>query len=445
MTRKRMLLEFTVKNYLSFKDEVTLSLYAQKWVTGHETYNLFSVGGQQILKTAVIYGANASGKSNLIKAIGFMKEFVVHSSVEQNLEQEINLDHFKLSTDTINSPSEFEIVFVYQDIYYRYGFIIDKNRVYKEWLYYAPGARELKLFERKFEKNTYTIKLGKNFKEGQLVADHQLTGEKALFLAVVAKFNGTISKPVMDWFIHDLQVLLADWQQFKGLTLKRLKDPIARESIAKFLKTADTGIEDLILVSLANTEWVVAKHSIFNASGEATEFLTWPVEHESEGTQKLLALSGHFLDTLTQGQTLVVDELDSKLHPMMMRFLINLFNSPGKNPQTAQLIFVTHDTNLLTRRFFRRDQIWLMQKDLYGASILSSLAHYEIDEKPLVYDIEAYNRDYFQGKYGAVPFIDNGNPFLGENNGQGQTVAKKSKTKTTGKIFTESSVTSSGR
>lgn len=410
-----MLLEFTVKNYLSFKDEVTLSLRAKDTVTGHEKYNTFLVGGQPILRTAVIYGANASGKSNLIKAIGFMKEFVVHSSVEQNLEKEINLDHFKLSTDTINSPSEFEIVFVYQDIYYRYGFIIDKNRVYKEWLYYAPGARELKLFERKFVKNTYTIKLGRNFKEGQLVADHQLTGEKALFLAVVAKFNGTISKPVMDWFSYDLQVLLTDWQQFKGLTLKRLKDPIARENIAKFMKAADTGIEDLILVSLANTEWVVAKHSIFNASGETTESLTWPVEHESEGTQKLLALSGHFLDTLTQGQTLVVDELDTHLHPLMMRFLVNLFNSPENNPQEAQLIFVVHDTHLLTSRFFRRDQICFIEKNEFGVSDLYSLADSPWE---IASDIEAYKRDYFQGRCGAIPVIEHFNLFSGESYGQ---------------------------
>lgn len=410
-----MLLEFTVKNYLSFKDEVTLSLRAKDTVTGHEKYNTFLVGGQPILRTAVIYGANASGKSNLIKAIGFMKEFVVHSSMEQNLEKEINLDYFKLSTDTINSPSEFEIVFVYQDIYYRYGFIIDKNRVYKEWLYYAPGARELKLFERKFVKNTYTIKLGRNFKEGQLVADHQLTGEKALFLAVVAKFNGTISKPVMDWFSYDLQVLLADWQQFKGLTLKRLKDPIARENIAKFMKAADTGIEDLILVSLANTEWVVAKHSIFNASGETTESLTWPVEHESEGTQKLLALSGHFLDTLTQGQTLVVDELDTHLHPLMMRFLVNLFNSPENNPQEAQLIFVVHDTHLLTSRFFRRDQICFIEKNEFGVSDLYSLADSPWE---IASDIEAYKRDYFQGRCGAIPVIEHFNLFSGESYGQ---------------------------
>ncbi len=403
-SKKRMLLEFTVKNYLSFKDEVTLTLRARKTVTGHERYNTFMVGGEPILKTAVIYGANASGKSNLIKAIGFMKEFVVHSSVEQNLEKEINLNHFKLSTDTINSPSEFEIVFVYQDIYYRYGFVIDKHRIHKEWLYYAPGARELKLFERKFVKNTYTIKLGKNFKEGQLVADHQLTGEKALFLAVVAKFNGTISKPVMDWFSYDLQVLLADWQQFKGLTLKRLKDPIARENIAKFMKAADTGIEDLLLVTVAGTEIVVAKHSVFNEGSEQPiDSLTWPLDQESAGTQKLFALSGPFMETLTQGKTLIIDELDTNLHPVMMRFLVNLFNSPERNPREAQLVCVIHDTNLLTSRFFRTDQIWFIEKDVFGISDLYSLADSPWE---LANDRDAYKQDYFQGKYGSVPVIE---------------------------------------
>jgi len=284
-----MLLEFTVKNYLSFKDEVTLSLRAKDTVTGHEKYNTFLVGGQPILRTAVIYGANASGKSNLIKAMAFMRHFVV-SSLERKKKKnkEIEVGSFKFNTDTVNAPSEFEIVFVHQDVYYRYGFVIDKQRVQKEWLYYAPGARELKLFERKFHQKAYLLKLGKPFTEGQLIADHQLVRENALFLAMVAKFNGTISRQIMDWFTHHFQILFADFQQFRHLSLKKLKDPADRENLTKFMKAADTGIEDLILVTVAGSEMVVAKHSVFNGSKQPIESLTWPLDQESGGDPKAI-------------------------------------------------------------------------------------------------------------------------------------------------------------
>jgi AAA15 family ATPase/GTPase len=414
-----MLLEFTVKNFLSFKDEVTLSLYALKEVTGKEQYNLISVGGQPILKTAVIYGANASGKTNLIKAMNFMKSLVT-SSVELNPQQEFDLDPFQLHTGTRNAPCEFEIVFVHQAIYYRYGVVIDQQRVQKEWLYYAPGAKEIKLFERKLHNNTYTFKLGKPFTEGQLIVDHQLVRENALFLAVVAKFNGTISRQILDWFTHHFQILFADFQQFQHLTIKLLKVPTNKEPLVNFMKATDTGIDDLILVTVADSEMVIAKHSVFNGAEQPIESLTWPLSHESEGTQKLFALSGPLLDTLRGGKTLVVDELDIHLHPMIMRFLLNLFHSPEENPQGAQLIFVIHDTHLLTSRFFRRDQIWFTQKDLYGATLLSSLAHYEWDENVSLTPPgkDAYQRIYFQGGYGAVPLTENWKGLqLGEHRG----------------------------
>jgi len=231
----------------------------------------------------------------------------------------------------------------------------------------------------------------------------------------VAKFNGTISRPILDWFTHYFQILFADFQQFKSLTLKKLKDPADRENLVNFMKAADTGIEDLILVTVAGTEMVVAKHSVFNGAEQPTESLTWPLDQESAGTQKLFALSGPLLETLRGGKILVVDELDTHLHPLMMRFLANSFNSPENNPREAQLIFVVHDTHLLTSRFFRRDQIWFIEKDEFGVSDLYSLADSPWE---IASDIEAYKRDYFQGRCGAVPVIEHFNLFSGESYGQ---------------------------
>jgi hypothetical protein len=431
-----MLLEFSVKNFLSFKDEVTLSLYAFPEVTGHEQYNLISMGGQHILKTAVIYGANASGKSNLIKAMGFMRHFVVNS-LERKREKhrEIDIESFKFNTDTINAPSEFEIVFVHQDIYYRYGFTLDKKRIHREWLYHAPAENEIQLFERTFEKGIYTVNLDETFKEGEPALEKQATREDALLLAVVSEsFNGEISRTVMDWFTDDLNVLFATQEEtFKGFTYKKLEDSSFKHEIKTFLEVADTAIEDIELVKVteedipkslpeglrklfSNANMVATKHTVRDASGNVMGAVSLDLNQESEGTQKLFALSGPIIETLRNGETLIVDELDSKLHPIMMRFIINLFNSPKSNPHHAQLIFATHDTNLLSPRFFRKDQLWFTEKDLYGTTDLYSLADYQLADD--LTEEDAYKRDYFQGKYGAVPFIGEFNLFSGESNGK---------------------------
>ncbi|KHD04970.1 hypothetical protein PN36_23650 [Candidatus Thiomargarita nelsonii] len=421
-----MLLEFSVKNFLSFKDEITLSLFALDDISGHERYNI--VGEQKLLKTAVIYGANASGKSNLIKALWFMRHFVINS-LESKSEEEIDVKPFELSTETLNAPSEFEISFLSQDVYYRYGFIIDKKRVHQEWLYYAPEEQELKLFERQFENAAYTVELGKDFKEGEPLVEFKrpkLTRERALFLSVVSQFNGEISRKVMDWFTHEFKVLFATQEEtFKGFTFKKLKERHYKADILKFMQTADTAIEDIEVgeiaeqelpedvkkMLLSNAKMVVTKHRVFNAKGEMTHSINWSLgQNESEGTQKLFALSGPIIETLKNGNTLVVDELDSKLHPMIMRFIINLFNSSKENPNHAQLIFATHDTHLLSHRFFRRDQILFTEKDQYGSTDLYSLADYERTAD------DNYQSDYFKGKYGAIPFI--GKLVFGEDNGE---------------------------
>ncbi len=420
-----MLLELSVKNFLSFKNEITLSMYASAEITEHERYNVFSVGGQRLLRTAVIYGANASGKTNLIKAMQFMKNFVVNS-LELHSEKEIDIEPFKLNTETANLPSEFEVSFLYQDVYYRYGFVIDTKRVHHEWLYYAPSEQEIRLFERKFENEIDTIVLGENFSEGEPLVDNQqpkLTRERALFISVVSQFNGAISRKIMDWFTNDFKVLFATQEEtFEGVSVKKLGDALYKKEILKFLQAADTAIEDIDLVKVkpqdisghipdklkqlvvSKGKMLVTKHSVFNTAGTMTDSVLWRMEDESEGTQKLFALSAPLIETLKKGETLVVDELDSKLHPMIMRFIINLFHSTESNPNHAQLIFATHDTNLLSQRFFRRDQICFTEKDEYGSTDLYSLADYQWDENELPSE-NRYKRDYFKGKYGAIPFI----------------------------------------
>jgi len=429
---KNMLLEFSVKNFLSFKNEVTLSMYASAEVTEHEKYNVFSVGGQNVLRTAVIYGANASGKTNLIKAMKFMKNFVVNS-LELQSEKEIDIEQFKLNT--VNSPSEFEVTFLVSDVYYRYGFVIDAKRVHHEWLYHAPLEQEIRLFERKFDFDADTIELGEMFKEGKPLVENKqprLTRERALFLSVVSQFNGEISRKVMDWFTNDFKVLFATKEEtFEGVSVKKLSNALYKKEILKFLQAADTAIEDIDWVTVkpqdisgnvpdklkqrlvSKGKMLVTQHSVFNEAGFITDSVLWSMEDESEGTQKLFALSAPLIETLEKGETLVVDELYSKLHPMIMRFIINLFHSKADNH--AQLIFATHDTNLLSSRFFRRDQICFTEKNQYGSTDLYSLADYQLDDEP---SEDRYKRDYFKGKYGAIPFIGELKSFFGDNDGE---------------------------
>jgi len=428
-----MLLEFSVKNYLSFKDEVTLSLRGREGVTGHEGDSTFDVAGEPILKSAVIYGANASGKSNLIKAMQFMKHFVLNSAIGQQSEAEIDADNFKLSGETADNSSQFEITFVHENYYYRYGFELDNKNIYREWLYQAREDSEQEEFL--FVRERQSVKFGQYFdKEVIFFVDRRekkkefkrlnkqlgLVRETALLLSVMAQFDGDISRKLMRWFKSEFNVLFASEEKtFKQHSEEGLKDTEFKGKILDFLKIADTGIEDIKLLPLPFRRVVITSHSIYDSDGKVIGKAEWFMNgNESEGTQKLFALSAPIIDALEHGKTLVIDELDSKLHPVMMRFILNLFNSAEKNPKNAQLIFNSHDANLLSKRFFRRDQIWFTEKNEYGATDLYSLADFkDLTEEGI--DNETFKKDYFQGRYGAVPFTGDFSVFQkaeGDNN-----------------------------
>ncbi len=413
-----MLLEFSVKNFLSIKDEVILSLYASDEIKGHEKYNLIPTGEKHILKTAVIYGANASGKSNLIKAMGFMRDIIVNS-LKLNPDEPIvpaqSYPSFQLRTEKAKAPIEMEVSFLYKDIYYRYGFVLDAKRIYREWLYHAPEESETRLYERILNKKPYISKIF-NSKILNGLPDN------TLWLAALAKYTDSPARRVMEWVLNTFNVITGtDEESYKGFTYSKIDEKEYREDILRFLKVADTGIEDILLESVtaeylpnnipkklrnnlkklisSETKQLVFQHSIFNDKGKAAGKKSWGQNNESAGTQKLFALSGPLIETLRKGEVLVIDELDAKLHPMIMRFILGLFHSEEHNPHGAQLIFATHDTQLLSPRFFRRDQIWFTEKDLYGATDLYSLADFDLDDQA------DFSRDYFQGRYNAVPFV----------------------------------------
>lgn len=430
-----MLIGFSVGNYKSFKETVTLSMVASS-ITEEEkeldANNVFEINHKlNLLKSAAIYGANASGKSNLIAAINFMKWFVLNSSKETQVSEAIDIEAFRLSTETEKEPSFFEIVFLLEGKTFRYGFEVNAREVVSEWLFQADDSEEEMLFERDFD--NYILD---NFPEGQGISDK--TRSNALFLSVVAQFNGKVSGKILLWFSKTLQLIsgLED-REYRKQTLESLENAGHRHDIIEFIKKLDLGILDIGMFKInipppvffsnntakyggsygnlypnSETQTTVHVHTLhpkYDADGKQTSTVLFDIEkHESEGTNKLFALAGIILDTLRTGKILLIDELDARLHPLITRELICLFNSNETNPHNAQLIFTTHDTNLLSSKTFRRDQIWFTEKDNKGATDLYSLVEYKVGKDA------SFERDYIIGKYGAIPFIGNFKELIGE-------------------------------
>ncbi len=423
-----MLVEFKVGNFRSFKDIVKFSMVASADKKHGDTHTVKVSDKLTLLKSSVIYGANASGKSNLFKAMAFMRDFVLKSSKESLANEDIDVERFRLSTETDNLPSTFEMIFLIDNIRYRYGFQVDENEVYAEWLFYVPTSREATLFTR--EKNDF--KLGADFKEGKGLRDK--TRDNALFLSVVAQFNGEIAQRILDWFDNLKIISNMDGDGFPMFALSRLDENDYKEFASQFLKVADLGIKEIKktekpfckedfpkglpkkfidkIMSMGgdvSSLEVNTLHQKYDNSNKPVVDETFSFfENESAGTLALFGLSAHIYHAIKKGKVLVVDELASQLHPLLTCAIIEAFHQARcKSGETgsrtlssqAQLIFVSHDTSILKNQLFRRDQIWFAQKNEYGATDLYSLEEYRIRNDA------SFSKDYIMGKYGAVPFI----------------------------------------
>jgi len=437
-----MLIQFSIKNFRTFKDKAILSLIASNYdkdTRAAENIHRVEDFGLRLLKSAVVYGANASGKSKLLDAFAFMRYFVVNSSKETQKGETIDVHPFLLSTDTENEPSEFEIIFLYNKVLYRYGFEATKEKIISEWLYYKPKTKEVELFYR--EGADYSTH-NRSFTKGATVVKEGLVRDNALLISVAAQFNDKTAITIIDWFKRLRTLSGLNESGYQGFTMGKTEDAKHKAKILELIKAADLGIRDIQLQKLdvdslpkampkelrdkiireVNEEKkeyvsdVLTTHFKYNADKKAIDNVTFSLDDdESSGTRKFFALTGPILDVLENGYTLVVDELDSKLHPNLVCKIVSLFNSKDFNKKNAQLIFNTHDTNLLSSGLFRRDQIWFTHKDKFGEAKLYSLADFKSDE---VRKTEPFEDNYIMGKYGAVPFLglfDNINVFLSQN------------------------------
>jgi AAA15 family ATPase/GTPase len=417
-----MLIEFSVGNYRSFKEKVTFSMVAANLVAKDKKLdenNVFAVNEDlKLLKSAAIYGANASGKSNLAKALAFMANFMISSSRDTQSVDKIAVEPFILSSETKDKPSFFELVFLIDGQQYRYGFEADHENIVSEWLFYIPKVRETNLFERQLN----TIKMSKTYKGKGI---EQRTRNNALFLSVSAQFNVEIAVKILEWISDQLMLISTESNQEDWLyTFSFLVRDENTHEIIQLIKELDLSIDNINIESMnipinslpdtapdevkdlaKKTGKVVGKmvkfiHRKFDQNGDFQGLESVDLEtFESEGTRKIFALAGYLVAALKEGSSLVIDEFDARLHPLISQAIVKLFNSNETNPNNAQLIFMTHDTNLLSNKLFRRDQIWFTEKNNYGATDLYSLAEYNIRSDA------SFESDYIKGRYGAIPYL----------------------------------------
>jgi len=412
-----MLLQFKVNNYKSIKDTTTFSMAT----TSKDKGNSFKVKKYELLQSAIVYGANASGKSNFLKALIFMRRIVLNR--DKVILSTDSLKHypFKLSTETEDSSSSFEMVFFIKETKYRYGFELDASTIYAEWLYADENGKESKLFYRDIDEEELYVNRIK-FKEGLRLR----VSKNQLFLWKCDQEGGEISASILQWFSRLNMIDGMEDGQYVNHAMRQMENKQFKKELIALVKTADIGIEDVFMEEEEIPRSVIedmplpaelkkqflesdslkkvsllTHHKKYDEENNEIGITTFELdEEESRGTQKFFKMSAPILNTLREGKVLIIDELDASLHPMLTKYLIKLFHNKEINKKNAQLIFVTHDTNLLNPSIFRRDQIWLTQKNRYGATELYSLAQFKNVRKD-----EDFEKKYIQGKYGAVPYL----------------------------------------
>lgn len=399
-----MLIRFSFKNFKSFKNENCLDMEATS-LKEHE-YNVAKTENGEYLKVSAIYGANASGKTNVLQAFDYMKKRILVSddSKKNSPIDKENVYSFMINNDPI--ALEVEILAKNNRIY-KYGFELVKDNIISEWLY----EKRVNKFYSIFERENNNIKMMKDNKLSKLAN----IDERTLFLNIYSKIDKDNEdfNNVYDWFVNSTYLDLGN-PDFEGIidkrvSLKILTDENYKKELLKFIKTFDAGIEDINTIP-DSVEAVKNNNGIVNIKvthkGENGEEKTFPFYLESNGTRKMFYLFDFFIDVLKNGMVLFVDELDVKLHPLLTRYIINLFHNSDTNKGNGQLIYSTHDTVNLNKDTFRRDEIWFAEKDKDGISTIYSLADYKINDVKVRNDA-TYNKDYLSGRYGAIPILEN--------------------------------------
>ena len=398
-----MLVNFTFKNFRSFRDEMTLSMEAASIQELSEA--VVKSCDEELLPVAVMYGANSSGKSNVLKALKAMRD-VLLNSVKLNPKDKLDAEPFCLDLTSAEQPTSFEIQFTLNGSKFRYGFDYTANEILAEWLYEKRvGEREFELFLR--SGNEFKISKTR-FAEGNGKQD--ATPSNRLFVSLVAQLNGKLSQSILDWFSSIEYISGMDGKEYAGKTLEMLfLNQQGATEIKQLFTETNLGFNELDIElddSVAMKMKAESVHNLYDADGTMVGVRTFSTDKmESEGTKKMIEIAGPLVDAIISGKILVVDELDAKLHPFLTRKIIGLFMDREINRNGAQLIFATHDTNLLNLQYLRRDQIWFTEKDKTDSTELYSLVEFRDDAGNKVRNDRNIEKDYINGRYGAIPFM----------------------------------------
>ena len=414
-----MLLEFSIKNFLSFKDKITFSMEAASGNENEE--NIIIKHGERILKTTALYGANASGKTNLIKAFTSAIMMIRMSNNRQIGEKLMQMEPFAFDEENKNNPCEFEFVFIANENKYIYGFVADKDKVYEEYLYQYFSAKATRIFERT-NCNEYKFLQSD---EGKLNTIREKNTDNKLFLATATTWNYDKTKDAYLWFAKNIGSILNEFaiesfsndknEELKKFTLKLLEEAdIVIKDFTVEIEERDVDNNLLMLFKNLNMPTPVVSqkqkdvkirmlHEIKDCNDDS-KLYELNLINESSGTQILFSFAPILKDVFENGKVLVIDEIERSLHPSLVEMIIKFFHNSEINKGNAQLIFNTHDTNLLSLEIFRRDQIWFAEKNPEkGATDL-----YPLDDFP-VRKTENIQKGYLNGRYGAMPFVAMGN------------------------------------
>jgi AAA15 family ATPase/GTPase len=428
-----MLIRFEVENFLSFKDRQQLSMVADNDREMEDTHCIKSESNVnlKLLKSAAIFGANASGKTNLLKALLFMRDFIMESTSGERIKENTGHEPFKLDHKTLNEPGFFEISFLLDKKVYIYGFKIDKKKVISEWLYFYPQTKKVLLFKREIIEDEnlqlsasnekefkYHYKFG-NYLKGEKSKIVSLTRKNSLYLSVGAQFANPTLEKIFHWFKEYLKPWIThETVGLSGFTLNFIEESDSnKKKVISFLKTADLGIKDVRTEKIKMEQIsdfdklpdeikkeieeghlinIEMTHSSFVDNVEVTANIDF--NDESMGTQRMFRLSGPLFYTLMNGGVFIIDEFENSLHIDLQKKLLSEF---FKNSKNSQILFTTHNVQLLEDKSFRRDEIWFTEKKEDGCTDLFSLA----DFKPKPRKDKSIINGYLTGSYGALPVL----------------------------------------
>lgn len=423
-----MLVMFKVKNYTSFKEETILDLRATSYVQ-HKSHVIEVNDKINLLKTNVLYGANASGKSNFISAMFFFENYIFSQFISKK--ENKNLDEIEesnfvfekfLLSEEINEASEFDIIFIRNGKTIQYGFECTKDKIQNEWFYIDN--------KKVYERNGLLVKSGTKYKK--VLENYNKFPKDRLYISVLDYFLDEADKKLIlddfiEFFTEEFNVFLeihfeSSVKRVAGSysISKRLEeDKKFRKRIENYLKSIDVGIAGLDVQTEVITNEDTGKekkrkivktiHKVYNESGDIVKNKFFSMKQESSGTIRFLSYIQGILEMIEQGGVFIVDEMSARLHPLLTKFIVDLFQESSNHK--AQLVFTTHDISLLNNNQFRRDEVVFVDKNIKGESSLYALSDLKVREDA------TFSKDYLQGKYGAIPIFNYNEISNGESNG----------------------------